>query len=120
MMNKIKYVKVGDYYLPNLKVQKEKNQVPIGRYGRMHLAYLKENQRAHYNALLMKNELYDYLHGIDQQAYEMHDRLVEQYKVKWGVTEELKEQNQMEWVRLMNNVNKSVEEYIIRIFNKKQ
>lgn len=112
MMNKMKYVKVGDYYLPNLKVQKEKNQEPIGRYGRMHLAYLKENQRAHYNALLMKNELYDYLHEIDQQAYEMHDRLVEQYKEKWGVTEELKEQNQMEWVRQMNMIEAIIQDEI--------
>lgn len=80
----------------------------------MHLAYLKENERAHYNALLMKNELYDYLHEIDQQAYEMHDRLVEQYKAKWGTTEELKERDQMEWIREMNmlecTVNKMVEE----------
>jgi hypothetical protein len=50
----------------------------------------------------------------------MHDRLVEQYKEKWEVIEELKQRDQMEWVRLMNNVNKSVEEYIIRIFIKNQ
>lgn len=77
------------------------------------MLFIVYNQRAHYNALLMKNELYDYLHGIDQQAYEMHDRLVEQYKVKWGVTEELKEQNQMEWVRRMNNIKNCVEEVIM-------
>ncbi|WP_405315199.1 TnpV protein [Faecalibacillus faecis] len=63
----------------------------------------------------------DYIH---QQCilylYEMHDRLVEQYKEKWEVIEELKQRDQMEWVRLMNNVNKSVEEYIIRIFIKNQ
>lgn len=119
-MKKIEYIKVGDYYLPNIKLKKEKNTEPLGRYGRKYLKYLKENERAHYNALLMKNELYDYLLEVEQQAYKLHDRLLEQYKVKWGITEELKEQDQMEWVRLMNNANKSVEEYIIRIFIKNQ
>lgn len=112
MMKKIEYIKVGDYYLPNIKVQKEKNQEPIGRYGRKYLKYLKENERAHYNALLMKNELYDYLLEVEQQAYKLHDRLLEQYKVKWGITEELKEQNQMEWVRLMNMIEAIIQDEI--------
>ena len=111
-MKKIEYIKVGDYYLPNIKVQKEKNQEPIGRYGRKYLKYLKENERAHYNALLMKNELYDYLLEVEQQAYKLHDRLLEQYKVKWGITEELKEQNQMEWVRLMNMIEAIIQDEI--------
>lgn len=112
MMKKIEYIKVGDYYLPNIKLKKEKNTEPLGRYGRMYLKYLKENERAHYNALLMKNELYDYLLEVEQQAYKLHDRLLEQYKVKWGITEELKEQNQMEWVRLMNMIEAIIQDEI--------
>ena len=114
MMKKIKYIKVGDYYLPNIKLKEEKITEPLGRYGRMYLEYLKENERVRYNSLLLENKLFEYLHEIDKQAYELHDRLVEQYKEKWGVTEELKQQDQMEWVRLMNNIEHCVSELVIK------
>lgn len=114
MMKKIKYIKVGDYYLPNIKLKKEKITEPLGRYGRMYLEYLKENERVRYNSLLLENKLFEYLHEIDKQAYELHDRLVKQYKEKWGVTEELKQQDQMEWVRLMNNIEHCVNELVIK------
>ncbi|PJN80948.1 TnpV protein [Thomasclavelia cocleata] len=96
-MSKIEYSRVGDYYIPNLKI-KSRSKVSLGKYGRMRLNYLKEQERAHHNALLMNNKLYDHLIEIDKQAYEMHDRLVEQYKEKRGITEELKQTNQMEWL----------------------
>lgn len=114
-MSKIEYSKVGDYYIPNLKVKPRKN-VSLGKYGRMRLSYLKEHERAHYNALLIKNELYDYLIEVDKQAYEMHDRLVEEYKEKWGITEELKRINQMEWVRQMNMIENIIKIIIERGF----
>lgn len=110
-MNKIEYSKVGDYYILNLKI-KPRSKVLLGKYGRMRLNYLKEHKRAHYNALLMKNELYDHLIEVDKQAYEMHDKLVEQYKEKWGITEELKQTNQMEWVRQMNLIKGIIEQIV--------
>lgn len=110
-MSKIEYRKVGDYYIPNLKVKPRRN-VSLGEYGRMRLSYLKEHERAHYNALLMDNELYDYLIDVDKQAYEMHDRLVEQYKEKWEITEELKRTNQMEWVRQMSLIKRIIEQIV--------
>ena len=110
-MNKIEYSKVGDYYIPNLKVNPRRN-VSLGKYGRMRLNYLKEHESAHYNALLMNDELYDHLIEIDKQAYEMHDRLVEQYKEKWTITEELKQTNQMEWVRQMNLIKRIIEQIV--------
>ena len=85
----------------------------LGKYGRMRLNYLKEQERAHHNALLMNNELYDHLIEIDKQAYEMHDRLVEQYKEKRGITEELKQTNQMEWVGKMNCIKHCAEEIVL-------
>lgn len=111
-MSKIEYSKVEDYYIPNLKVKPRRN-VSLGKYGRMRLNYLKEYERTHYNALLMNNELYDYLIEVDKQAYEMHDRLVEQYKEKWGITEELKQTNQMEWVRQMNKIESIIIKIIV-------
>ena len=110
-MNKIEYSKVGDYYIPNLKVKPRRN-VSLGKYGRMRLNYLKEHESAHYNALLMNDELYDHLIEIDKQAYEMHDRLVEQYKEKWTITEELKQTNQREWVRQMNLIKRIIEQIV--------
>lgn len=116
MTKKIEYIKIGDYYYPNLKVDKVLDcRKPIGKYGRMRLNYLKQNERAHYNALLMKNELYNHLVEIEQQAYELHDRLLEQYKIKWGITEQLKEENQIRWVSQMNNI----ENYIFEIIKDK-
>ena len=78
----------------------------------MRLNYLKEHERAHYNALLMNDELYDRLIDVDKKAYEMHDRLVEKYKEKWGITEELKRINQMEWVRQMNLIKRIIEQIV--------
>lgn len=112
-MNKIEYSKVGDYYIPNLKVKPRRN-ISLGKYGRMRLSYLKEYERAHYNALLMKNELYDHLIEVDKQAYEMHDKLIEQYKEKWGITEELKRTNQIEWVKKTNLNYKVVDLLVIK------
>lgn len=111
-MNKIEYSKVGDYYIPNLKVKPRRN-VSLGKYGRMRLNYLKEHESTHYNALLMNNELYDHLIEVDKQAYEMHVKLIEGYKEKWGITEESKQTNQMEWVRQMNMINEIIEEIVL-------
>lgn len=115
MTKKIEYIKVGEYYYPNLMSDKgTTNKKVLGKYGRMRLNYLKQNERAHYNALLMKNELYDHLLEIEQQAYELHDRLLEQYKVKWGITEQLKEENQIEWIRQMNMIESIVSDEVIK------
>ncbi|WP_333790939.1 TnpV protein [Holdemanella porci] len=113
MTKKIEYIKVGDYYFPNLKSNTQGDINLLGRYARMRLAYLKQHERAHYNALLMNNELYNHLLNIEKQAYELHDRLLEQYKIKWGITEKLKERNQMEWIRQMNDIQYIVDEIVI-------
>ena len=67
---------------------------------------------AHYNALLMGNKQYEHLHETDKKAWEMHDLLVEEYKVEWHVIEQLKQQNLMEWVRKMNVIENIVDEVI--------
>lgn len=109
-MKEINYVKVGDYLYPVIKMGK---QEPLGKYGRMKKKYLRENQKGHYFSLLANNHLDIYLHDVDKQANEMHDRLLIQYKEKWKVTEALKEQNQMEWVRMMNLIHGTVEEIVV-------
>jgi len=103
------YTQVGDYLLPDLKLPEEEQQ-PIGVWGRRHTRYLKEHRRTTYAALLTSGKLNSYLADIDRQAEEMFSRLVKQMAEAEGVTEQLKADNQMEWVRRMNNIrNRAME-----------
>ena len=103
------YTQVGDYLLPDLKLPEEEQQ-PIGVWGQRHRRYLKEHRRANYATLLTSGRLNSYLADIDRQAEEMFSRLVKQMTEMEGVTEQLKADNQMEWVGRMNNIrNKAME-----------
>ena len=97
-----------DYLLPNLKVE-EKH---LNRFGRAKLDYLKNYDYGLYFKLLSKNELNDYLLNVQKEADDLYERLVEEYKIKWNVTEELKQKDQMKWVQMMNNINNLVNEII--------
>lgn len=103
------YTQVGDYLLPDLKLPEEEQQ-PIGVWGQRHRRYLKEHRRATYTALLASGKLNSYLADIDRQAEGMFLRLVKQMAEVEGVTEQLKADNQMEWVGRMNNIrNRAME-----------
>lgn len=99
-MKKIEYVQVGDYKLPNLKVE----EMHLNRFGSAKLDYLKKHDYGLYFKLLSKNELNDYLLKVQKEADDLYERLVEEYKIKWNVTEELKQKDQMKWVQMMNNI----------------
>ena len=96
------YTQVGDYLLPNLELPEE--QQTIGVWGQRHRRYLKEHRRATYTTLLTSGKLNSYLADIDRQAEELFSRLVKQIAEAEGVTEQLKANNQMEWVGRMNNI----------------
>ena len=103
------YTQVGDYLLPNLELPEEEQQ-PIGVWGQRHRRYLKEHRQAAYATLLTSGKLNSYLADIDPQSEEMFSRLVKQMAEAEGVTEQLKADNQMEWVRRMNNIrNRAME-----------
>ena len=103
------YTQVGDYLLPDLKLPQEEQQ-PIGVWGQRHQRYLKEHRRASYATLLTSGKLNGYLADIDRQAEELFSRLVKQMAEAEGITEHLKADNQMEWVRRMNNIrNRAME-----------
>lgn len=108
--NGIDYVLVGDYYIPMLTLPEENR--PIGRWGRMHQKYLKENRPGYYSSLLLTGKLWTYLADLDEQAQERLDRIVEQMKAAEGVTEELKADDQLEWVRCCNSIRIRAEEII--------
>lgn len=100
-------------YYPDLQLP-EGTHYEIGRYGRMRAEYLKEYHRALYLELLMDGNLNEYLHQTDEECYQMMERLVEQMKAKHGVTEQLKSENQMQWVGMMNNIRQCAEEVVLR------
>ena len=108
--NGLHYTLVGDYYIPNLKLPEENR--PIGRYGRLHRDYLKEEHPARYSSLILTGKLWTYLADLNEQAEERLDLIIEQMKTVEGVTEELKARNQLEWVGRMNNIRNRAEEII--------
>ena len=105
------YALHGDYYLPCLPVPEEAHQ-PIGIWGKRHHRYLKENHRTLCDALLLKGELNRHLAEVDQRAEDLLFELVKQLAEKAGITEQLKADDQMEWVRQMNAIHNQAEEIV--------
>ena len=110
--NGMSYTLHGDYYLPDLVLREE--EPTYGKYGMLRKQFLKEHRSARYQYLLLIGKLNEHLNQTDQEAREQVETLMEQMTEKQGVTEELKAQDQMEWVRLMNNIKASVEEMVLR------
>mgnify|MGYP003419651323 FL=1 len=106
------YTRVGDYYLPNLKLPEEEKQANIGVWGMKHQRFLKENNRVLYANLMTSGKLVAYLDYIEQQATAMFLRLVKELAEKENVTEELKETDQMLWVQKMNNIRNRATEIV--------
>ncbi|MBR1762787.1 MAG: TnpV protein [Eubacterium sp.] len=108
--NGIDYTLVGEVYLPNL-ISTETNY-EIGMWGQRHLRYIKQHRKAFYTSLLTSCKLNSYLHDVDVRAAEMYDRLVKQLKEQQGITEQLKADNMMAWVRAMNNITNQAREIV--------
>ena len=110
--NGMSYTLHGDYYLPDLVLREEE---PIyGKYGMLRKQFLKEHRSAGYQYLLLIGKLNEHLNQTDQEAREQVETLMEQMTEKQGVTEELKAQDQMKWVRLMINIKSSAEEIVVK------
>lgn len=110
--NGMSYTLHGDYYLPDLVLREE--EPTYGKYGMLRKQFLKEHRSARYQYLLLIGKLNEHLNQTDQEAREQVETLMEQMTEKQGVTEELKAQDQMEWVRLMNNIKASAEEMVLK------
>ena len=111
MATKITYTQQGDYLLPNLKLP-EQPTVEIGIWGKRHLRYIKQHHPIRYTNLLTSCKLTAYLADIDEQAKDMFIRLVKQIAEKEGVTEQLKAENQLLWVKHMNNIRNCVKDIV--------
>ena len=109
--NGIDYVFVGDYYIPMLTLPEENR--PIGRWGRMHQKYLKENRPGYYSSLILTGKLWTYLADLNEQADDRLACIISQMQDAEGVTEELKACDQLAWVGAMNSIRSRAEEIIL-------
>ena len=110
--NSISYRRIGDYLIPNLILPPEEASVTLGKWGMMHKSYLEKNKNVFFNALVMQGKLYQHCAEVEKQARDMFNTLVEQMKATEGVTEQLKEENQMEWVQMMRNIESRAREIV--------
>ena len=110
---KIEYVRVGDYYIPNLTLPKPRRTGNIGKYGRLKLNYMKKHNIPEYTEMLLNNELNSYLLDIEDECKNKIEILIKQMAEKENVTEELKANNQLEWVGKMNSIKQSAEEIVL-------
>ena len=107
----IEYTKVGDYFMPNLVLEKEK--IVLNKYGRLRLKFLKENKKAEYTIMFINGTLNKHLKEIQETAQERIDLIIEQLKEQNNLTEEMKNTDQLYWVSMMNNFKNTAEEIIL-------
>ena len=106
----LKYELCGDYYI--IAGEDEPEREPIGIWGQRHTTYIKKHSKVFYNKMQRENKLYDYLLQLDRDAEDTFNRLVKQTAEREGITEQLKADNQMKWVRLMNNIRSRATEIV--------
>ena len=112
IMANITYRQVNDYMIPNLRLPPEESAIRLGKWGMMYKDYLQKYNPVLFTTLLSKGKLYQHCVQIDTQAQQMFTTLVEQMKIAEGLTEALKEESQMEWVRQMNSITTRARETV--------
>lgn len=108
----ITYRQVNDYFIPNFVLPPEEANIRLGKWGMMHKDYLLNNKKVVFTTLLTEGKLWQYLANIDNQAQQMFNTIVEQMKNAEGVTEQLKEENQMLWVCHISNIQARAQEIV--------
>ena len=111
-MANITYRQVNDYMIPNLTLPPEESAIRLGKWGMLHKDYLQKHNPVLYATLLTQGELYQHCAEIDTQAQQMFTTLVEQMTKTENMTEQLKSQNQLEWVRRMNSIQERANEIV--------
>lgn len=110
--SKITYRRVGDYFIPNLILPPEEANITLGKWGMIYKDYIEKHKKVFFNTLLMQGKLYQHCAEIENQAKATFDTLVEQMKVSEGVSEQLKEANQLEWVQKISNIQQRARELV--------
>lgn len=111
-INNISYRRVGDYNIPNLVLPSEEANITLDKWGMLHKDYLHKHKKVLFTTLLTQGKLYQSCADVEKQAQDMFDTLVEQIKTAEGVTEQLKSENQMEWVCRMQNIEARAKEIV--------
>ncbi len=112
--NSISYRRVGDYNIPNLMLPLEETNVRLGKWGMLHKDYLEKHKKVLFSLLLSQGKLYQHCAEVETQTRDMFETLIEQMKKADGVTEQLKEENQMEWVCRMQNIEAKAREVVTK------
>ena len=110
--NAIQYRQVGDYLIQNLVLPPEEARITLGKWGMRYKTYLEKHKKVLFSLLLSQGKLYQHCAEVEAHAQDMFDTLIEQMKEDEGVTEQLKEANQMEWVQLMSNIQQRAREIV--------
>ena len=113
IQNGIEYERKGEQYYPLLDLG-EQTSYEIGKYGKLHLEFIKQHRRGTYTTLMTENRLNEHLHRVDVQAHEQLDLHIAQMAEQIGVAEELKASDPMRWVQMMNNIKASAEEIVLK------
>lgn len=111
-MANITYRQVNDYMIPNLKLPPEESAIRLGKWGMMYKDYLQKHKPVLFATLLTQGKLYQHCAQIDTQAQQMFNTLVSQMMKSENITEQLKSRNQLEWVRIMNNIQERANEIV--------
>lgn len=106
------YRQVGDFKIPNLTLSPEEAHIRLGKWGMLHKDYLQKHKKVLFATLLTQGKLYQHCAEIENQALSVFDTLIEQMKDAEGITEQLKEDNQMEWIQQINNIHKRASEIV--------
>lgn len=111
--NGLDYILAGDYYIPAIELPEDDDR-PIGKWGRMHRAYLEETNPLLLNHLILTGKLHSYLADLNEQAQNRCRLIIKQMVAAEGVTEDLKRRSQWDWVRAMNSISSRAEK-IVRV-----
>ena len=110
--NSIQYRRVGDYLIPNLALPPEEANITLGKWGMMHKSYLEKHKKVFFSLLLSQGKLYQHCAEVENQARDMFDTIVEQMKEREDVNEQLKDDNQLEWICRMQNIEARAREIV--------
>ncbi len=110
--NNISYRRVGDYNIPNLILPPEEANITLGKWGMLHKDYMLKHKKVTVNIMTAEGRFWKYLSEVDKQAEDMFSLLISEMAKSEGVTEHLKEINQMEWIRKMSNIETRAREII--------
>ncbi len=108
----ITYRRIGDFLIPNLILPPEEANITLGKWGMMYKSYLEKHKKVLFSLLLGQGKLYQHCAEIEKQAQQMFDILIEQMKESEGVTEQLKDENQMDWVQRIENIQQRAREIV--------